>query len=213
MTREEQQARLRAYYLANREKVIARANAHAAANREKVLAYKKEHWAKNRDRYRAMKRDHYAANRVAVLAQQKAAYRANPEPKRLAAKLNREARREYYLQYFRAYGKRYRADPKNRTKIRAKDQRWALANPEKYRELRGRRRARERATRSERIDFKAILKAFDGFCGICREPLDPSVQQYHFDHVIPLAASGTHTQGNIQIAHAKCNLVKGAKVA
>ena len=42
---------------------------------------------------------------------------------------------------------------------------------------------------------------------------EPGWETYpHIDHVIPLSLGGSDTLDNVKIAHAKCNLDKGAKV-
>ena len=45
-------------------------------------------------------------------------------------------------------------------------------------------------------------------CGICGER--PDGLEYHFDHIVPIARGGAHHIGNLQFAHAACNLQKGA---
>jgi 5-methylcytosine-specific restriction endonuclease McrA len=48
-----------------------------------------------------------------------------------------------------------------------------------------------------------------GRCGICCEFIEGD---FHVDHVIPLARGGQHGYVNVQPAHPRCNLVKGAHV-
>ena len=60
------------------------------------------------------------------------------------------------------------------------------------------------------VDYAAVLKAANGVCGICQQPVGMSV--VHIDHIIPLARGGSHTQDNLQLAHAHCNISKGAKL-
>jgi hypothetical protein len=48
-------------------------------------------------------------------------------------------------------------------------------------------------------------------------PVDPVLAWPHpqsrvLDHIIPLALGGTHTQGNVRIAHWLCNARKGARM-
>lgn len=58
----------------------------------------------------------------------------------------------------------------------------------------------------------------DGWnCGLCARPVDPSVSypdplSASVDHVLPLSRGGTHTWGNVQIAHNRCNVSKKANV-
>lgn len=50
----------------------------------------------------------------------------------------------------------------------------------------------------------------EGTCGICKEPAHPD--DWHLDHVIPVAAGGWTGYDNVQVAHPYCNLSKGARV-
>lgn len=34
----------------------------------------------------------------------------------------------------------------------------------------------------------------------------------HLDHVIPLSRGGAHSEDNIRVTHARCNLKKGTKL-
>lgn len=59
-----------------------------------------------------------------------------------------------------------------------------------------------------------LVERDQGICGICEEdvedtegPMRPSI-----DHVIPLARGGRHEIANLQLAHYRCNLSKGARV-
>lgn len=52
---------------------------------------------------------------------------------------------------------------------------------------------------------------------ICPDTLMSAYEQkatepYHYDHIVPLAMGGVHAAHNLQIAHATCNLRKGARV-
>jgi 5-methylcytosine-specific restriction endonuclease McrA len=74
----------------------------------------------------------------------------------------------------------------------------------------GKRRARKRQTQTGPVDYEAIIRDSCGLCGICGEAVigEPA----HIDHIVPLARGGSHTQGNLQFTHARCNLSKGAKL-
>lgn len=71
------------------------------------------------------------------------------------------------------------------------------------------RRARKRGALCEVIDYDAVIAAARGQCGICAQPI--GTERTHFDHVVPLANGGSHTQANLQLAHAICNIRKGAR--
>lgn len=63
-----------------------------------------------------------------------------------------------------------------------------------------------------------ILYELHGWiCWICREPINrrlrlPSYWAATVDHVVPLAAGGTHTWDNVAPAHALCNFQKADRM-
>jgi 5-methylcytosine-specific restriction endonuclease McrA len=56
-----------------------------------------------------------------------------------------------------------------------------------------------------------------GVCQICGDPMGTEVWPHplspSLDHVVPLAAGGSHTLANVQLAHLGCNLQKGTAIA
>jgi len=71
-----------------------------------------------------------------------------------------------------------------------------------------RRRAKERLNVTRELREYVVLR--DGFvCGICGSPVDPS--DVHIDHITPVSRGGSHLATNLQVAHSKCNLRKGAR--
>lgn len=61
----------------------------------------------------------------------------------------------------------------------------------------------------ERIPRAYIIERDNSRCHLCRKKCKPS--EIHLDHVIPLSKGGTHTLENLRVAHAKCNIAKGAR--
>ena len=61
----------------------------------------------------------------------------------------------------------------------------------------------------ERIPRAYIIERDNSRCHICRKKCRSS--EIHIDHVIPLSKGGTHTLENLRVAHAKCNMAKGAR--
>jgi len=109
----------------------------------------------------------------------------------------------------------YVADPSRATTTMQRNKRWRESHPEAARlsDVRQARRrdARIRCTsRIEEIDYERIKVRDRMRCHICLDTVRPA--DLHFDHVFPLARGGTHTEDNIAVAHARCNLSKGAKV-
>ena len=79
---------------------------------------------------------------------------------------------------------------------------------------RDKRRARKRDAYVADVVRKAVYQA-DGYrCHLCGKKTDPSKTVPHpkaptLDHVIPLAAGGTHEPMNCRTAHFLCNATKG----
>lgn len=71
------------------------------------------------------------------------------------------------------------------------------------------RRARKRDAFIETVDPQVVYEMHGGMCGICKGFVEQS--SFHVDHIIPLARGGMHGYVNVQPAHVKCNLSKGAR--
>jgi 5-methylcytosine-specific restriction endonuclease McrA len=146
-----------------------------------------------------------------LLAKQSAQYTANPEPKREAARRQRESlpaekRREYNRRYY----ERHREEIRQRAKEYGWTARWQAANPERRRANEAKRKAVMRQTATGTVDYAAILRTYGYVCHICGGTIAPS--EIEFDHVIPLSLGGTHTQDNIRPAHQQCNRRKYNKL-
>lgn len=51
----------------------------------------------------------------------------------------------------------------------------------------------------------------DGYvCGLCGGDVEPT--DVHIDHIVPYSKGGRHVAGNLQVAHSRCNMRKGARV-
>ena len=57
---------------------------------------------------------------------------------------------------------------------------------------------------------QTVIERDESICGLCREPVHPS-EEIHIDHIIPVALGGSDDLTNLQVAHAHCNLRKGAR--
>lgn len=77
-------------------------------------------------------------------------------------------------------------------------------------------RATKLGVKAEYVDYAAVLEKHGMVCGCCGKAIVRSPgkggQHLSFDHIIPLAAGGTHVFDNLQPAHASCNGAKGSKV-
>lgn len=184
-----------------------------------------EAWrAANKDRVKATTAAWKEANREKVKSAHAAWRSANPEKCRGYAVARYEANKEKVLAANAAWQK---ANP---DKVRAYKAAWVKANYEKVKE---KTRARE-AANPERARNRARIKAHNyrarkrenggelstrlaerlfalqkGKCACgCKQPLG---DDYHLDHILPLALGGTNTDDNIQLLRATCNKRKSAK--
>lgn len=57
---------------------------------------------------------------------------------------------------------------------------------------------------------RAVIERDGLICGICRYPV--ARKDVHIDHRIPVSRGGATTLENLQVTHARCNVVKGARL-
>jgi len=67
------------------------------------------------------------------------------------------------------------------------------------------------------INFNEIFIRDKGICKICGEPIGMSLKAPHpmsvtIGHIIPLSKGGTHEINNVQLAHRRCNSIKGNSI-
>lgn len=99
---------------------------------------------------------------------------------------------------------------KNRERVDAYNRAWNRANPEKRREFKGRRRARERDQSVESVDYLAVLDRDGYWCYLCAQAVAP--EDVSFDHVMPISKGGPHSMDNIKVTHWECNRRKGNRL-
>lgn len=63
----------------------------------------------------------------------------------------------------------------------------------------------------EEIDPLVVFERDGGVCGICGGSVS-RLERWHVDHVMPLSRGGQHAYDNVQLAHAHCNISKGARL-
>ena len=90
------------------------------------------------------------------------------------------------------------------------DARYHAAHPEKARAHAQSRRARLLGQWVEHVDHIAVWDRDNGICHICKEPANPN--DWHLDHIIPLALGGEHSYANTAVSHSMCNRRKGARL-
>jgi 5-methylcytosine-specific restriction endonuclease McrA len=128
----------------------------------------------------------------------------NPEKAKAAEAQWRKANPERKAALQREYAQRH---PE---RVLANLKRWQEENPDKYRDQVLIKRARRRGARTgEKVILDDIIQHDRGRCGICGDPI---IGQLHLDHVVPIAAGGSHEPDNVQLAHPDCNARKWAKL-
>lgn len=98
----------------------------------------------------------------------------------------------------------------NPDKISAYTKEWRAANPGSVRIYNQNRRARRMASGGELSKglSEKLFKLQKGKCACCKKPLGDN---YHLDHVTPLALGGLNTDDNMQLLRQRCNNQKSAK--
>lgn len=121
---------------------------------------------------------------------------------------NREKRREYQSKWLSdnlGYKAKWFADnPERKAK-------WYSASLAAYRIYSHARRARKKEV-GGKLSSGIADRLFTIQCGKCacgcKQPLG---DDYHLDHIMPLALGGSNTDNNIQLLRSKCNMQKSAK--
>lgn len=111
------------------------------------------------------------------------------------------------------YQSKFRAEYTDvaRDKARVRQAKWRLVHPEDVCISSQNRRARkvEAGGQLSKDIAARLYKLQRGKCACgCKQPLGDN---YHRDHIMPLALGGTNTDDNLQLLRAKCNLQKSAK--
>ena len=143
--------------------------------------------AANPDKVKARSAAYHVENREKIKARKAAWHAANKE--KLTAK---------HADYRAA----------NREQIKTSNAAYQAANPEARRIYSHNRRARESGGRLSKGLAEKLFKAQKGKCACCGLPLG---DDYHLDHIMPLALGGTNTDDNIQLLRQQCNNQKSSK--
>ena len=72
------------------------------------------------------------------------------------------------------------------------------------------------AATGERVTIQQLGQAAGWRCALCGEHVDSALRDRHpmmasFDHILPIALGGTDAAANLQLAHLKCNVRRGAR--
>lgn len=177
------------YRTENPDRVKKSVAAWREANKEKTSAYSKAWRAANIEKAKAYSKMKYASDPAKAKAASLAYRRANPDKVKRAKSEWRSANMEKVKSLFVAWRE------KNRYRLKMKEKL---------------RRARKRSGGAKLSPdiVPRLLNLQRGKCACCGLPLG---DDYHLDHIMPLALGGSNTDGNMQLLRAKCNLSKGAK--
>ena len=80
---------------------------------------------------------------------------------------------------------------------------------ERFWKIASRARCLRYRVRYDDVPLGAVWDRSGGICGICGARI---TGRWHVEHIIPLSLGGPHALYNLVIAHARCNLIKGAKL-
>lgn len=104
---------------------------------------------------------------------------------------------------------KWRAANRERVKERLAAYRGANLEPHRIREHTRRARKRESGGKLSKLLTDKLFRLQRGKCACgCKQPLG---DDYHLDHIMPLALGGSNTDDNIQLLRATCNHQKSAK--
>lgn len=150
----------------------------------------------------AHNKEYYKANKEKHLSVSKAWAEKNRERSRLIKKkwtdANKAKQRECIDKWKNANSERFKEKRKE----------WAKNNKDVLRiHCLNRRRKIAGGKLSKTIVDDLMLKQ-KGRCPACRELLN---NDYHLDHIMPIALGGKNEDSNIQLLHGMCNMKKNAK--
>lgn len=200
-----------AKYEANKAVVRQRQKLYREKNAEKINESRKA----NAHKHKARGKSWYEANATKLKTDRAAYWKENSEQ----LKIKRIA-------YLAEHGDQIRSNARARYKeTYDPSQTWAKMNPERNAETAAawraanpklriiweqNRRSRKRASGGE-LSVGLSEKLFrlqKGKCACCRLPLG---DDFHMDHIMPLALGGSNVDDNIQLLRKTCNLKKQAK--
>ncbi|MGA9771653.1 MAG: HNH endonuclease [Blastocatellia bacterium] len=173
----------------------AKRRAAYAANpiyRERAVAHHRRKREENREAWSYKKHNHYISNRDTIL---------------LYLKEWRDKNRDY----IKLKNREYREKNGEKLSKYEKQRRMREERRQQILDASARRRARIAGSRAiEKIRWDYIIERDKSTCYLCRRRLER--REITFDHVVPLAKKGPHTEGNIRVACRTCNSRKGAKL-
>jgi hypothetical protein len=225
MSTEEEKARARAYYYANREACLERGRAWRAANKDKVKANNAAYHAENRERENARSKEWKEANREGMNARRRAKYAANIKEERAYYSSRKRARYVKDPQKFRDLSRRDREKPGAKARANALSKKWSELNPQRRKATARRWYQRHleharlqlvihQATRRRRYVAWANVDAVAALYAEAAVLTRTTGRNHVVDHIIPLKGrlvSGLHVESNLRIIERSENARKSNK--
>lgn len=118
--------------------------------------------------------------------------------------------KEWFYAYCREFNRSPEATAKRRLWFRQHPdyiKEWVKKNPDKVLNVRHMRRAAKNGGPRDFIPLNDLFLRDRGTCQICGQ--ECLRKDASMDHVKPLSKGGFHTWDNVQLAHLKCNKIKG----
>lgn len=173
-------------------------------NPEKFKEYRKNKYQANPEKAKEIAKKYRMENPDKIKEYNAKKYASNPE-----AAIDRVRKyRAENLEKRRQAEKKYRDN--NLEKVKAACKLYRENNRDVFKLIDQNRRARKinaGGVLSKGLADR-LFKLQKGKCACCKKPLG---DDYHMDHIMPLALGGTNTDDNIQLLRARCNLQKHAK--
>lgn len=158
----------------------------------------------------AASRESYQRNKEKILKRTIEYQKNHPLVREKARAKWKAVHREEYLEQTKARSRRWRET--NRDKDREASREWRLNNPDAYRIIQNRAKARRVGSVGEftETQWQQLKDAFGYRCPRCGRS-EPDIT-LSIDHIIPLARGGCNDISNIQPLCRACNAAKGARV-
>jgi len=202
-----------AYYTAHRGEIQLYRKIHKDEFAARDKAYNQNHLEEKR----VQRRQYYEAHKALVQAKRHIYYIENRErllaqkrERRLEMKNGDATVKDLFYSKGRARGHEYYL--KNKEQVQASHKAWQQANPERWRALQSakaiRRHYHLQAVKVGLIDYSMIGRRDRMMCGICHKRV--AKKDFSIDHIVPLSKGGVHAEWNLQVAHLRHNIQRGA---
>lgn len=200
--RDEYIKKSRIYYETNSSIISIKSKIYREKNKDRILLKKAEYRIKNHSSIIESQRKSYFLNKEARLKKAKDYVSRNKD------KVADRQKRYYSLNAASAKKRAKEWFENNKERAKARASKYYKNNPEVFHNSRVVRRERESTGRLSGGLVSKLLILQKGLCPCCKKPLG---DDYHVDHIIPLALGGKNEDRNIQLLRGSCNMQKHAK--